>query len=249
VSERRVLRQWEFWRAGFWQRPILDMLYAAALVVVTIAVAAHIPVPMQAAHALDAGITCHTGRSERCLRSVGGTLDGPHYSRGPGDRWWVHPVKHRDVLMFGTDPGASHTLFRHDGERVTALDYDGNVAAVRLANGIEVRTREAGLRGSLFYVMMTLMAMAMALMVFAFGWGSWRRTGSWVAVNGLGRGDSRLALVCFATACIVFIPVLFSVLPLFLGAPLWMIWGATGLGVALLAFSLRRNGLGRIRGR
>jgi len=45
-------------------------------------------------------------------------------------------------------------------------------------------------------------------------------------------GDSKVAQVAFVGACVLFAPLLFAGLPLFFGAPMWVIVGCLGLMVA-----------------
>lgn len=243
MTGSRPVRQWQFWRKGFWQRPALMMVYAVLLLPLAAALGAHMPVPLQAARALDAGTTCTSRGQDGCIYKEAGTLDGPHYTRGPGDRWWIRPKGSSDVRTFETDPSARSRLAPLDGQAVTALEYDGNVAAVRLPDGSRVLTRDAGLRGALFYVALALLCLAFGLTAFGYGWGSRRRTGSWFAVNGLGVGDSRVGLVLVGLGCVAFAPVLFGGIQLFFGWPMWSIVWPTVIGCALLAFAVARRGL------
>ena len=236
----RPVRQWEFWRAGFWKRPVLVAavsllpLFAAAWLLPQIGSA------WSAGQALSSGETCTAARAEDCLLEVSGVLSGPHYSRGPGSEWWLQPAN-GGLLDTGMAPPRSTALEPYDGEVVTGLVHDDELVAIRLPDGGVVRSREVGLDGVLWFAFLGLMAVCIGLMGLAHAWGSWRRTGSLIAVEGHGFDDSRVGVSLFVAACVAFVPVLFGGLPLFFGAPAWVVLTATGVGAALLLVATLRG--------
>ena len=238
----RPVRQWEFWRAGFWKRPVL---VAAVSLLPLLAAAWFFPQigsAWSAGRALSSGETCSAARAGHCLWEVPGVLYGPHYSRGPGSEWWLQPAS-GGLLDTEMAPPRSRALEPYDGEVVTGLVHDDEaLVAIRLPDGEVVRSREVGLDGVLWFALLGLMAVCMGLMGLAHAWGSWRRTGSLVAVEGHGFDhDSRVCVSLFVAACVAFVPVLFGGLPLFFGAPALVVLTATGVGAGLLLYATLRG--------
>jgi hypothetical protein len=235
------VRQWQFWRAGFWKRPLLVVAVSLLPLLFAPFLLAQAGVAWEAGRALAAGDTCATTPGDHCLYDVAGTLDGPHNTRGPGSEWWVRPAN-GTVVDGAMEPSASSALEAYAGAQVTGVVHDQEqLVAVRLDDGRLVRAREVGLLGVLWFVVLGGTAASIGLMGIAFAWGSWRRTGSVVAVNGHGFDDSRVCLTLFAGSCIAFLPVLFGGLPLFFGAPAWVVLGAMGVGVLLILVGLVRG--------
>ena len=231
------MRQWEFWRGGFWTRPVLMLFYAVVLVPLGLVLLGAGVGAVEAGRALDAGRFCAAGQAEECVERVAGVLDGPHYQRGPGDEWWVRPHNGDEVLDEDVDGTHRDELEPYVGTTVTGLAHEGDLVAIDLPDGTRVETRAAGLRGAMFFAAMSLLCLSGGLIVFAHGWGTGRRVG-WFSTEGAGLGDSRLAHVTFVAAGVVFAPVLFAGLPLFFGAPMWVIAASlvvmVGCGVLVL---------------
>jgi len=234
------VRQWEFWRKGFWTRPVLMLLYAALLLPLGLALAGAGVGALGAGEALDAERFCASDRTEECLERVAGVLDGPHYQRGPGDEWWVRPHAGGEVLDEDVDGRYRDTLEEYAGGTVTGLVHEGDLVAIDLADGTRVETRAAGVRGALFFAAMSLLCLAGALMVFASGWATGRKLG-WLSTRLADRGDSKVARVAFVGGCVLFAPLLFAGLPLWFGAPMWVIVAALALMLACGALVVVRR--------
>lgn len=237
----RQVRQWEFWRAGFWRRPVLVAAASLLPLLGAVWILPQIGAAWTSGQALASGETCATAHAGHCLREEPGLLSGPHHSRGPGSEWWVLPAS-GERLDTEMEPGRSTELEPYAGEAVTGLVHDEEMlVAIRLPDGEVVRSREVGPDGVLWFAFLGLMALCIGLMGLSYAWGSWRRTGSLFAVEGHGFDDSRVGASLFAAACLAFVPILFGGLPLFVGAPVWVVLAATGLGAGLLLVALRKG--------
>jgi hypothetical protein len=237
MAER--VRQWEFWRRGFWTRPVLMFLYAVVLVLLALALAGAGVGALRAGKALDADRVCGAGETEDCLERAAGVLDGPHYQRGPGDEWWIRPHSGGEFLDADVDRTHRDELEPYAGATVTGLVHEGDLVAIDLP-AERVVTRSGGVRGAMFFAAMSLLCLAGALMVFSSGWATGTKLG-WFSTSLADRGDSRLATVAFVTACVLFAPLLFAGLPLFFGAPMWVIVGSLGLMLACGALVVVRR--------
>ena len=188
------MRQWEFWRGGFWRRPVLVALLSLALIAFVPVALADISEASAVGDALAAGRLCTRPHDPAlpCLDSIPGVLDGPHGSRSPRTEWWLYRDDGRPLLHFDVGLGSDLT----NGERAIALTYqDERVAEVFVADH-SVRARSVGTRGSALDVGLALIALLVGVRGVAYAWASWRRTGSVVAVEGHGWDNSGLSRFC-----------------------------------------------------
>jgi hypothetical protein len=246
----REVRQWHFWRKAFWTRPAFFVAYAVISLVVLPFV---VRVGLQAwggAQALRAHRICGPGVSNPCLDRVTGQLHGPFSHRMNVNQSWELWKGDHELDGFDLGPRDSNRLqsFRTTDqrrrleaavvadeqpapERVTTLDYDGQVIVVELPDDAELHSTLAGLRGLVQQLCLSLVAVGVAVGCFRYARKKRASTGSWWAVEGSGPDPADLLVVT------VVFPATFTFMAMQLGAPWWL---AVMVMVPFLAYVVTR---------
>ena len=170
---RKAVRGWQFWRAAFWTRPALLLLYA--LLVASLAAGFLLSVPQAIAdgRAIARGEICRPvergTEPDDCLREVPGTLDGPWYTRGPGSSWHFLEVDDRSLAEsdeFDASSSSSGRLEEIGNDRVvTGLYFEGQVVAIEGPDGRLIVSDEYGHQRWMWRLYIGMFALGGALML------------------------------------------------------------------------------------
>ena len=251
-SKRKPARQYQFWRKAFWARPVLLALYGLVAGVAGIALLLAVPGSYQEGEAMERAGVCRERGESDCLVPVRAYLDGPHYKRRAGDRWYLRSGVTRarvfDSFDMATSP--SNTLQEVGTDTVvTALAWDDEIVAVELPGGRRVATDEYGTSRWWTMLLISLFALGMCpwmlLLAVARRWtvGGWwsvhadetsvgpeddpgapRRPQSWLVVLGL----------------LLFVPSAAGMLPIMFFGSVSLSAFAAALGLALAGFAVVR---------
>jgi hypothetical protein len=138
-----AVRGWHFWRAAFWTRPALLLLYALLVASLTAGFLLSVPQAIADGRAIARGEICRPvergTEPDECLREVPGTLDGPWYTRGPGSSWHFLELDDRSLAEsdeFDASSSSSGQLEEIGDDRVvTGLYFEGQVVAIEGPDG------------------------------------------------------------------------------------------------------------------
>jgi hypothetical protein len=162
AGKRSPAKQWHFWRAGFWFRPALVLLYSLIVAIIGAALVLAVPARLGESRAMLAAGECGDAPGEDCLSRVRARVDGPRYRRGPGDSWDVVPVDSGREPFESVDVPSSDSNRLDDGDVVDALVWRNAVVAMETADGELVETDDYGHRG-------WLLRLGIGLFMFAGG--------------------------------------------------------------------------------
>lgn len=259
-SERRPVRQYHFWRKAFWARPVLLALYGLVAGVAGIALLLAVPGSYQQGEAMERAGVCRERAESDCLVPVRAYLDGPHYKRRAGDRWYLRSgvtgARVFDSFDMATSP--SNTLQEVGTDTVvTGLAWDDEIVAVKLPDGSMVTTDGYGSSRWWTMTLMALFALGMCLLVLVIAIARRRAVGGWwsvretpTAADAQSEPQVRLGTPrgwFMACGLLLLVPAALGILPImFLASvPLSLAAFALGLGLALLAVVRMRTRSGQ----
>jgi hypothetical protein len=146
VSRRKdPPRHWHFWRAGFWTRPALILVYSVIGGLAGLFFLAIVPGEFANARAMLEAPECSRFGQAQCLVRRPAEVDGPFHQRGPGSEWHFYSTKRRflgeaDISTYGSGK-------LDDGERVEVLTWEEEVVVVYTGRGERVETESYGHSG------------------------------------------------------------------------------------------------------
>jgi hypothetical protein len=215
---RKVVRSWHFWRAAFWTRPALLLLYAAILTPIAVATLLTIPGGFSDARAMENAHVCRSAEDENgCLQAIRGTLDGPWYARGPGSDWFFRELTDGSVEeadKFRASTAASNKLEDLAGATVTGLHFEGQVVAIEGPDGQLVETDEFGHQAWLLRLYIGMFALGGAAMLVNAARLKRSNTDGWWSVRGEGILLMTLASPWMKAACLLAVPSMLGFVPI-----------------------------------
>lgn len=242
---RTALRGWQFWRAAFWTRPALLLLYAAILTPIAVATLLTVPGLFADGRAMESGHVCgsadHTGS---CLQAIRGTLDGPWYARGPGSEWFF--VERTDDSLeeadtFRASSAASNDLEEVAGATVTGLHFEGQVVAIEAPDGRLIESDEFGHQGWLLRLYIGMFALGGAAMLVNAARLKRSTTDGWWSVSGESILLMPLTSPWMRVACLLVVPAMLGFLPIVVIDSVPGSLAAFVAGLALATFAIAKS--------
>ena len=241
-SGDRPVRQWMFWRKAFWARPALLMVYGIGCGVAGAVMLLAVPNTYADGEAMERAHVCRTPAELDCLEAVPGYLDGPHYKRRAGDRWYLRDGAELAQGFEGFDMATaqSHTLKQVSADTVvTGLVWGDRIVAVQLPDGRRVPTDEYGTSEWWTLLLMALFVLGAAPMCVHFALSRRRAGGGWWSVTMDGSVPQEPGRL-MAVAVLLVIPALTGFVPIMFLTSVPLSVGATALGTALAGFGAFR---------
>ena len=242
---RKAVRGWHFWRAAFWTRPALLLLYA--LLVTTLAAGILLSVPQAIAdgRAIAHGEICRSVEQgtepDDCLREVPGTLDGPWFTRGPGSSWHFLELDDRSLAEsdeFDASSIASGRLEEIGDDRVvTGLYFEGQVIAIEGPDGRLIVSDEYGHQRWMWRLYIGMFTLGGALMLVNAARLKRSTSRGWWSVDGESVLLMPLSPLIMAASLLV-APALLGLLPLFVADSVPVSAVAFLAGLALVLFAV-----------
>lgn len=221
------------WRAEFWARPAFLLGYGFLVVALAVGLAwGGVPEARREAAVMEAG-PCRHPVTGPCLAEVEGWVDGPHHRRGIDSWHFIESASPDRTLDVFELPLTDHWRLRRqpDDQRMTALVFDGDVVAVRLPDGRQLRTDSFGAARWWTLVILALLLLGGAAVLFESAVGRRRVVGGWWGVNDLHRYRGRPGWFLAAAAVLVGAGMT-AMLPMMVsGSVLWSVVSAV-LGAA-----------------
>ena len=241
---------WQFWRAGFWTRPVLLAMLLIPAVALVIAAGIQVAGAERRAHAMESAPICGGSIATNCLAPRVGVLVS-FYAKGPGEYYAIDTGgrPHDNAMV---DTSTSARLDHYLGTReVIGLTWDRHLVAFLLPDG-QVRTSLGfGYRATQNWVALLLFLLVVPAVVLFKTLEKRRLSPTWWAVPQLDGGPQwappprldlavrHYLLVAFVGCCPASLVYLASVLAL----PIWAGWALGAAFGALVVVDSRRKGI------
>ena len=136
-------KHWHFWRAGFWTRPALIVVYSILAGVGGLLLLSTVPGNIADARTMLGARECSVPGQTRCLERISAVAEGPFHRRGPGSEWHVYAADGGRFLG-DADLSTTDSVKLDEGDRVDVLRWEGEIVAVFTADGERIEAEAFG---------------------------------------------------------------------------------------------------------